>query len=236
MVGERVDAVARRERERARAGGEPLVGDLERELAVEHVERLVELVVVQRRPGPAGRDRVAHDRDAAVASARCAAGPRCGMAWEAPCSSRGRRPSRASRSRRPQRDLAQQQHDQQPERGERRGDQEHGLERVARRAAARRAGAAPPAAGEDRAEHRDADRAAERADEVRRRGRDAQVAPLDGVLERDREHLGDHAEAEPEHDEQQRRGRACEVAGVHAREQQQPDGHQRRGPATGNTL
>ena len=48
-----------------------------------------------------------------------------------------------------------------------------------------RAAASVQARGEDRAEEGDADRAAERAEEVRRRGRDPDVAALDRVLDGD---------------------------------------------------
>src|SRR5437763_66974 len=40
---------------------------------------------------------------------------------------------------------------------------------------------------------------AETAEEARGRGRDAELAPVDTVLDGDHEHLGHHAEAEPEH-------------------------------------
>ena len=52
---EHVRNPARREQQRARAGVQPLVAERERQLALEHVERLVEVVVMQRRPSqPAG--------------------------------------------------------------------------------------------------------------------------------------------------------------------------------------
>ena len=70
-VGERVRDAAGREGQRARPGGEELVAQLERELAVEDVERLVELVVVQRRAVPA--------RPAAVLSITEIAPPVCSL-------------------------------------------------------------------------------------------------------------------------------------------------------------
>ena len=57
-VRERVRDAAGREGERPRPGGEELVAELEGQLAVEDVERLVERVVVQRRALPAARARV----------------------------------------------------------------------------------------------------------------------------------------------------------------------------------
>ena len=63
VVGERVDDVARSERKLAHAPGEPLVPDLEDQLAFEHVERLVEVVHVQGRAGATRNDDVLHHRD-----------------------------------------------------------------------------------------------------------------------------------------------------------------------------
>ena len=48
----------RREHERAGRGTADLVAELERQLSVEHVERLVEVVMVERRAAPARRHRV----------------------------------------------------------------------------------------------------------------------------------------------------------------------------------
>src|SRR4051794_11972171 len=66
-VRERVVAAARGERDRAGAGGRQLVAELERELALEDVERLVEFVVMQRRAGPARGHGDLDDPDAVVA-------------------------------------------------------------------------------------------------------------------------------------------------------------------------
>ena len=59
-VGQRMRHVARSERQLARARGDEVVADLERQLALDHVERLVEVVRVQVWPLGAGRD---HDVD-----------------------------------------------------------------------------------------------------------------------------------------------------------------------------
>jgi hypothetical protein len=58
---------ARREDELARAGDDHVIAELEGQLALEHVERLVEVVVVQRRPRPPGRERVEDQRRVAAA-------------------------------------------------------------------------------------------------------------------------------------------------------------------------
>src|SRR3954454_22334953 len=63
VVGERVGDVARSERELACAPGEPLVVDLEDQLALEYVERFVEVVGVQGRAGAVCADDVLHHRD-----------------------------------------------------------------------------------------------------------------------------------------------------------------------------
>ena len=63
VVRERVVAAARCEHDLAGARDAPPFAELERQLAGEHVEGLVEVVVVQRRPGPARRDRVLDERD-----------------------------------------------------------------------------------------------------------------------------------------------------------------------------
>ena len=62
VIGECVCDVARGEGKLARAPGEPLVPDLEDQLAFEHVEPLVEVVLVQRRASAAGADDVLHHR------------------------------------------------------------------------------------------------------------------------------------------------------------------------------
>jgi hypothetical protein len=48
--------------------------------------------------------------------------------------------------------------------------------------------------GEDRAQHRRADRAADEPEERCARGRDPEVAVLDGILHRDHQDLHDHAQ------------------------------------------
>ena len=61
-----------------------------------------------------------------------------------------------------------------------------------------RLGTAADVRGEDGAEHRCPDGSAQRAEEARGRCRDAELSPLDAVLHGHHQHLGDHAEAEPE--------------------------------------
>src|SRR4051794_27156689 len=61
-VGERVRRPPRRKYRLATARGQVLVTELERELPVEDVERLVEVVPVERRPRPAGWDQVLDHR------------------------------------------------------------------------------------------------------------------------------------------------------------------------------
>ena len=65
----------------------------------------------------------------------------------------------------------------------------------------RDAATGPGMGGEDAPEGGRADGATECPEESRRRGRDAEVAPLGGVLYRGDEDLADHAEAEPEHEQ-----------------------------------
>jgi len=63
VVGERVGDVARGEREFAGALGAQPVLDLEDQLALEHVERLVEVVRVQGRTCASGGNHHLHHRD-----------------------------------------------------------------------------------------------------------------------------------------------------------------------------
>ena len=93
----------------------------------------------------------------------------------------------------PQGCLGQAQHDEQRQRRQRRGDQEHGLDAVdhVRAQAAAEPCRRPPRRGaglrgEHGAEHRRAHGAAERAEEAGGRGRDAELAALDAVLDRRR--------------------------------------------------
>src|SRR4051794_34034467 len=88
VVGERVSDIARSERELAGAPGESLAVDLEDQLAVKHVERLVEVVHMQRRAAAARADDVLHHRDVArgllAAEQHVAAKVRCRRHGQAP--------------------------------------------------------------------------------------------------------------------------------------------------------
>ena len=68
---------------------------------------------------------------------------------------------------------------------------------------------------------------AERAEEAGRRGRDAELAPIDAVLDGHDENLGDHAEAEAEHGERDAGGDLRGVA-REGGEQDERHGHQRQ--------
>jgi hypothetical protein len=133
-------------------------------------------------------------------------------------------------ARPPQRELFQEQHYEQAQSGDRGGDQKHGLQRVRDRLCdpvlrggsrrVKRVGARLEAlrvelsgrrrnlagepdlepACEHRPEERHADRAAERPEKIRRGGGDPDVAPVDGVLDRDDQDLRDHPETESEDD------------------------------------
>jgi len=58
---------ARGERYLAGALGDDLIGHLERELAREHIERLVPTVMVERRPLPGRRNRILEESDEFIA-------------------------------------------------------------------------------------------------------------------------------------------------------------------------
>ena len=78
------DRAAGREQRGVRAGGHHLVADLERQLALEDVERLVERVVVQGRSVPPGRDRdrdCTHGRGGLLAAEQHGAVERLGHLW-----------------------------------------------------------------------------------------------------------------------------------------------------------
>ena len=75
------------------------------------------------------------------------------------------------------------------------------------------------ARSEHRSVDRDADRAPKRAEQVRGRGRGADLTRRDGVLDRDHQDLGDHPEADPEPDHDQRRGHS-RAGGTERREQE----------------
>jgi hypothetical protein len=100
--------------------------------------------------------------------------------------------------------LGQTQDGKQRERRKRRRDDEHGLDRVddvgARlRTERMHAGTdvRPSARCEYGAESRRPDSRTERAEEARRRGRDAELTPIDTVLDGNDQHLRHHSEAEP---------------------------------------
>jgi hypothetical protein len=154
----------------------------------------------------------------------------------------------------PQRLLRQQPREQEAQRGDGRADEEHRRQRIGVGADERRprggrqlgdhvAGdtARPDggrkarelrelvgeAVGEDRAADRDAEAAADRAEERRARGRHAEVAVVDVVLDREHQHLHDEADSEAEDDHVER---ALETArrGLHRRQPPEADDHDRR--------
>ena len=85
----------------------------------------------------------------------------------------------------------------------------------------RRARAAE-AVGEDRAADGHAEAAADRAEEGRARGRDAEVAVVDVVLDGEHEHLHHEAEPEAEDEHVERRARAAVVVGPIVESSQKP--------------
>ena len=81
--------------------------------------------------------------------------------------------------------------------------------------------------GEDGAEHGGAEGAADRAEQRRARGRHSELAVGHGVLDGEDEHLHDEPEAETEH-EHVGGGGGNARAGIHQREEVEPDDHDRR--------